>query len=58
MLAVGDVPGVVLQHEESMVVVVSSFAGGDRLVCGYFGGSLNPSSSPRRQGVAAGESRP
>jgi hypothetical protein len=28
MLAVDGVPGVVLQHEESMVVLVSSFAGG------------------------------
>jgi hypothetical protein len=34
------------RHEESMAVVVSSFAGGDRLVCGYFAGSRNPSSSP------------
>jgi hypothetical protein len=42
---------------ESMAVVVSSFAGGDRLVCGYFGGSRDPSSSPRWRGVAAGESR-
>jgi hypothetical protein len=33
-LAARGAPGVVLHHDISMVVVVSSFAGGDQLVCG------------------------
>jgi hypothetical protein len=38
-----------------MAAVASSYVKGVEAVCGYFGGSRDPSFSPEWRGVAAGE---